>query len=88
MVKFAYNNFKNASMDHTSFELNCGYHSYLSCKDKCDARSRSSLAKELAMELRELMNVCHQNFLHIQDLQKEAYDERVKPQSYALGEKV
>ena len=64
MAKFAYNNSKNADMGHTPFKLNCSYYFCVSFKNKCNTRSRSSSAKRLAMELRELMNVCYQNFLH------------------------
>ena len=34
------------------------------------------------------MNICQQNLLHTQELQKRAHDKGVKPRSYALGEKV
>ena len=34
------------------------------------------------------MDICQQNLLHAQELHKRAYDKGVKPQSYALGEKV
>ena len=88
IAEFAYNNFKNASTGHISFKLNCGYHPRVFFEDKCDARSRSSSAKRLPMELRELMNVCCQNLLHAQDFQKRAHDKGVKPRSYAPGEKV
>ena len=30
MAKFAYNNAKNANNDYTLFELNCGYHPWMS----------------------------------------------------------
>ena len=70
MVAFAYNNSKNASMGQTLFKLNCGYNLWVSFQDKCNTRSRSSSTNGLAMELRELMNVCCQNLLHAQDLQK------------------
>ena len=66
--KFAYNNSKNASTDYTFFELNCGYHPRVSFKNKCDVRFRSFSAKKLAVELRKLINVCHQNLLHAQEL--------------------
>ncbi len=36
MVKFAYNNVKNASTGHTPFELNCGYHLWASYKEDVD----------------------------------------------------
>ena len=88
MAEFAYNNSKNASIGYTPFEFNCGYNPRVSFKDECDTRSRPSSADELATELRELMNICRQNFLHAQDLQKRAHDKGMKPRSYALGEKV
>ena len=68
MAKFTYNNSKNASTGHTPFELNYGYYPRISFEDKYDARSKSSSAKGLAMELRMLMNICCQNLLHAQDL--------------------
>lgn len=37
------------------------------------------------MELGQLINICHQNLLHTQDLQKQANDKNVKPWSYVLG---
>ena len=55
MVKFAYNNTKNASSSHMPFELNCDYHLWISYEQKVDPRSQSKLADELLVELRELM---------------------------------
>lgn len=40
------------------------------------------------MELRELINIYCQNLLHAQDFQKQVHDKGMKPQSYALGEKM
>ena len=40
------------------------------------------------MELRELMIVCRENLYHVQELQKQAYDKKVKPCSYISGRKV
>ena len=88
MAEFAYNNAKNASTGHTPFELNCGYHPRMSYEEDVDLRSQSKLADELSAELRELMIVCHKNLHHAQELQKRAHDKRVKPRSYAPGEKV
>ena len=88
MTEFAYNNSKNAGTGYTPFELNCGYHLWVFFKDKCDARSKSSIANGLAMELRELINVCRQKLLYTQDFQKQAHDKGVKSCSYASGEKV
>ena len=55
MVEFAYNNAKNTSTGHTSFELNCGYHSWISYKKNVDFYSQSKSADELSAGLRELM---------------------------------
>ena len=39
IVEFAYNNAKNASIGHTPFELNCGYHPRMSYEKYVDPRS-------------------------------------------------
>ncbi len=88
IAEFAYNNAKNASTGHTPFELNCGYHLRVSFEENVNPRSKSRSANELAEELRELMEVCCQNLLHAQKLQKRAHDKGVKSRSYAPGEKV
>ncbi len=88
MAEFAYNNAKNASTGHTPFELNCGYHPRVSFEEDIDSRSRSSSANELAEELRELIEVCCQNFLHAQELQNRAHDKGVQSRRYAPGEKI
>ncbi len=88
IAEFAYNNAKNASTGHTPFELNCGYYPRVSFEEDVDSCSRCRFANELAEELRELMEVCCQNLLHAQELQKKAYDKEVKSQSYTPGEKI
>ncbi len=88
MAKFAYNNAKNAFISYTLFELNCRYQPGVSFEEDVDPCSRSYSANELVEELRELMEVCCQNLLYAQELQKRAYDKEVKSRSYALGEKV
>ena len=88
MVEFAYNNAKNASTDHTSFKLNCGYHPRMSYKEKVDPRSKSKSAEELSAELRKLIIVCRENLHHAQKLQKRAHDKGVKPRSYTPGDNV
>ncbi len=88
MAEFAYNNAKNASTSHILFELNCGYHPKVSFEEDVDPRSRSCSANKLVEELRELMEICCQNFLPAQELQKRAYDKGVKSRSYAPGKKV
>ncbi len=88
MAEFAYNNTKNASTDHTSFELNCGYYPRVSFEEVVDPRLRSRTANKQAKELRELMAVCYQNIFYVQELQKKTYNKGVKSCSYAPGEKV
>ncbi len=88
MAEFAYNNTKNASTGHTPCKLNCGYHPRVFFEEDVDPCSRSRSANELAKELRELIEVCYQNLLHAQKLQKKAHDKEVKSRSYALGKKV
>ena len=58
MAKFAYNNTKNASIDHMLFELNCGFHPQVSFKDEVDLRPKSCSADELAKELKKLIDIC------------------------------
>ncbi len=61
MAKFAYNNVKNASTGHTSFELNCGYQSQAFYKEDVDPYSQSKSANKLATELKKLMAVYREN---------------------------
>ncbi len=88
MAEFTYNNAKNARTGHIPFKLNCGYHPRVSFEEDVDPHSRSRSTNELAEELRELMEVCCQNLLHAQELQKKAYDKRVKSRSLASGKKI
>ena len=85
MAEFAYNNAKNASIGHTLFELNCGYHLRMLYKEDVNSRSQSKSADKLLAELRELIIVCQENLYHAQELQKRAYNKGVKPRSYAFG---
>ena len=68
MAEFAYNNAKNASIGHTPFELNCGYHFCISFKENTDLHSWSKTADELLTELQELMIICQKNLYHAQEL--------------------
>ena len=88
MAEFAYNNAKNASTGYTPFELNCGYHLCVSYEEDLDPHLKSRTAEKLSFELRKLMTVCQQNLHHAQKLQKQGHNKKVKPQSYAPGEKV
>ena len=88
MAEFAYNNAKNVSTGHTLFELNCGYHLWMSYEEEVDPRSKSKSADKLLADLRELMTVCRKNFHHTQKFQKRAYNKSVKPKNYAPSNKV
>ncbi len=88
MAEFAYNNTKDASTGHISFELNCRFHPWVLFKEDVDLRSRSHSANELANKLRELIEVCYQNLFYTQELQKRVYNKGVKNHSYILGKKV
>ena len=68
MAQFAYNNTKNASIGHTPFELNCGYHPQVLYEEDIDPRSKSKLADKLSAELQEVMTVYQENLHHAQEL--------------------
>ncbi len=88
MAEFAYNNAKNATTGHTPLQLNCGYHPRVSFEEDIDPYSKSHSANKLAEELKELIEVCCQNLLLTQELQKRVHNKEVKSYSYTLGEKV
>ena len=88
MVELAYNNAKNASTGYMPFELNCGYHFWMSYKKDINPRSNSKSANKLSIELQELMTICRENLYHAQELQKQAHNKSVKPKSYASSDKV
>ena len=88
MAKFAYNNAKNVSINHTAFELNCGYHPRMLYKKEIDSCSKSKLADKLLTKLRELMIVCQNNLHNTQKLQKWAHNKGVIPRSYVSDKKV
>lgn len=88
MTEFVYNNAKNASTEHTLFELNYGYHPHVSFEEDFNFCSRSKSAEKLSAELRNLMIIYRQNLCHTQKFQKYAHNKDVKPWSYAPGEKV
>ncbi len=78
MIEFVYNNVKNASTGHIPFEINYGYHPKVSFEEDINPYSRSCSAHKLVKELRELIEVCCQNLLHTQELQKRAHDKGIK----------
>ena len=57
MTKFAYNNAKNANISYMPFELNCGYHFYISFEKNPNSCFWSRTAVKLSTELQELMTV-------------------------------
>ena len=57
-------------------------------EEDVDSHLKSCFANELAEKLRELMEVCCQNFSYAQELQKKAHNKGVKSRSYAPGKKV
>ena len=88
IAKFAYNNAKYANNEYTPFELNCGYHPYISYKSDIKPYSKSKADDELTKKLRNFMVVCRKNLQYAQKLQKRAYDKGFKPRNYVFGEKV
>ena len=88
MVVFAYNIAKNANTSYILFELNCRYYPGISFEKDLDPRSKSKTIKELFSKLQKLMVICQQNLYHAQELQNRAHNKEIKPQSYALGNKV
>ncbi len=68
ITEFAYNNTKNTSTGHTSFELNYGFHPQASYKKDVDPCSKLKLVDELANDLRELITIYKKNLQHAQKL--------------------
>ena len=66
MAKFIYNNAKNASTGHTSFELNCGYHLCILYKKDLNFHFKLISVTELSAELRELIIDYYENRHHTQ----------------------
>ena len=58
IAKFAYNNTKNASINHTPLELNWEFYSQVLFEGDINSRSRSCLANKLADKLKKLMEIC------------------------------
>ena len=88
IAEFAYNNAKNASINHIPFELNCGYHPHVSFEKDINPCSKSKTADKLSAKLKKLMTVCQKNLHHAQELQKQAHNKGVKPKSCTTEDKV
>ena len=83
-----YSNIKNTSIGHTLFELNCGYHSRVLSEKDVDLDSKSRFHDKLAQKLRKQIEICCQNLLYTQKLQKKTHNQKLKSYSYALNEKI
>ena len=88
MAEFAYHNTKNTNTSYTPFELNCGYHLYVSYIKDIDPCFKSKSAEEFLTKLQELMLICHKNLYHAQELQKQVNDKGTKPKSYIPSDKI
>ena len=64
MAEFVYNNAKNASIGHTLFELNYGYHLKVFFKEDIYPCLKSCSANKLVEELKKLMKVYYSNLVH------------------------
>ena len=64
IAEFAYNNAKNVSNGHTSFELNYGYHFWVFYKENINPRSKSKSVDKLLVELQKLIIVYRKNLHH------------------------
>ena len=88
MAEFAFNNTKHASMRYTPFELNYEYHPRIFYEEDIDFNSRSKAADELSKKLMNFIVTYRKNLQHTQELEKRAHDKKIKPRSYASGEKI
>lgn len=88
MVKFMFNNIKNASTSYTFFELNYGYHPHMSYEEDINSWSKFKTVDKLLTELWELILVCCNNLFHAQEIWKQVYDKAMKLRSYAPVDKV
>ena len=68
IAKFAYNNTKNPSTNHTLFKLNFGYHLWVLYEEDIDSYSKSKSADKLTAELQELMTIYQENLHHAREL--------------------
>lgn len=66
MVEFTYNNTKNTSTSHISFELNCRYYLRIFYEKDVDFCSKLKLADQLLQNLQELITVCQENLQYAQ----------------------
>ena len=70
------------------FELNCNYHPLISYEEDVDSCFKFLVTDKLSTKIKQLMIVCQKMLDNISELQKQAYDKRVKPWSYVPGNRV
>ena len=70
MAKFAYNNTKNTNTSYISFKLNYDNFFRVLLKENINFYSKSYFINKLTKKLREIIEICCQNLLYIQKLQK------------------
>lgn len=68
MVKFVFNNTKNASIGYIPYKLNNSYYSYILCENNIDPCSKFYLVDKLASELKNQMLIYQQNLFNTQEL--------------------
>lgn len=68
MAEFIYNNTKNASTGHISFELNCNYYFYVFFDNEINLYLKSCSTDKLVKELRKLILISQQNLFYAQKL--------------------
>ena len=88
MDKFAYNNAKNASINHMLFKLNFGYHFWVSYEENIDLCSKSKSKNKLSEKLKKLITVCKKNLYYTQELQKQIHNKEIKLKSYTTNVKI
>ena len=88
MAEFAYNNAKNTCTSYILFKLDYGYYPKVSFKENFDLSIKSYSINKLAEKLKKLIEICCQNLLYAQELQKKAHDKEIKSCSYTLGNKI
>lgn len=88
MAEFACNNAKNASTSHILFKHNCEYQLRVLFDNETNSCRKSHSANELAEELIQLIEICYQNLLHRQEMQKKTYNKALKNNSYTSSENI
>lgn len=76
----------NASIVDIAFKLYYYYNICVLFKNEINLCFKSCYAYKLAKKLKDLMLICQQNLLYAQKTQNQAYNNSVKPWSYAPGE--